>query len=147
MGTMKHIGVMLATIGLFAVSGATHTAQADAISTTLYTAAMRAGLFGCNVVNVSNKTLIITISIIDPDGHPLFVSPPTQTKAGTEVSGDFGDPTDPSVPAEAYCKVQVSGTGNRDDLRVVLTTSLSRTFHIGSLTNIPAFVVRQIEGH
>src|ERR1700686_4271809 len=148
MGTMKkHFGVMLATIGLFAVSGATHTAQADAddaTRTTLYTGAMRAGLFGCNVVNVSKKTLIITISIIDPAGQLLSVSPPTSTPAGTEVSGDFGDPT---VPAEAYCKVQVSGTGNRDDLRVVLTTNLIRTFDEGSQTNIPAFVVRQIEGH
>jgi hypothetical protein len=144
MGTRKHIGVMLATIGLFAVSGTTHAAQADAISTTLYTAAMRAGLFGCNVVNVSNKTLIITVSIIDPSGNPLSISPPTSTPAGTEISGDFGDPT---VPMDAYCKVQVSGTGNRDDLRVVLTTSLIRTFNEGSLTNIPAFVVRQIEGH
>jgi hypothetical protein len=145
---MKHIGVMLATIGLFAVGGATQAAQADddakAISTTLYTGAMRAGLFGCNVVNVSNKTLTITISLIDPDGHLLSVTPPTPTPAGTEVSGDFGDPT---VPAEAYCKVQVSGTGNRDNLRVVLTTNLIRTFNEGSQTNIPAFVVRQIEGH
>ncbi|SRR5260221_7019361 len=145
MGTMKkHFGVMLATIGLFAVSGATHAERADAISTTLYTAAMRAGLFGCNVVNVSQKPLNITISIIDPSGNPLSISPFPQTPAGTEVSGDFGDPT---VPAEAYCKVQVSGTGNRDDVRVVLTTNLIRTFNEGSQTNIPAFVVRQIEGH
>jgi FtsH-binding integral membrane protein len=144
MGTRNHISVTLATIGLFAATGAIHTAQADAISSTLYTGAMRAGLFGCNVVNVSNKTLTITISLIDPDGQLLSVSPPTQTPAGTEVSGDFGDPT---VPMDAYCKVQVSGTGNRDDIRVVLTTSLIRTFNEGSQTNIPAFVVRQIEGH
>ena|SRR5260221_4720685 len=84
---------------------------------------------GCNVVNVSNKTLTITISLIDPDGQLQSVSPPTGTPAGTEVSGDFGDPT---VPAEAYCKVQVSGTRSRDDLRVVLTTNLIRTFDAGS---------------
>lgn len=68
---MKCVRMMLATIGLFAISGATHAERGDDISATLYTGAVRAGLFGCNVVNVSKKTLITTISIIDPYGQPL----------------------------------------------------------------------------
>jgi hypothetical protein len=140
---MKYVRIMLATIGLLAAAGATDAAQAENPSATLYTGATHAGKFDCNVVNVSNKTLTITISIIAPDGHPLFVSPPTPTPVGTEVSGDFGDP---AVGNDAYCKVQVSGTGDRNDLRVLLNTNLIRTFDQGSETNIPVFVFRQTEG-
>ena len=61
-----------------------------------------------------------------------------------EVSGDFGDP---AVGNDAYCKTQVSGTGDRNDVRVLLNTNLIRTFDQGSQTKIPVFVFRQTEGH
>lgn len=141
---MKHVNTVLAAAGLFVISGTQGSVQAENHSDILYTGATHAGKFDCNVVNVSNKTLNIIISIIGPDGHPLFVSDATPTPAGTEVSGDFGDP---AVGNDAYCKVQVSGTGDHNDLRVLLTTTLIRTFDEGSQTNIPVLVFRQVEGH
>jgi hypothetical protein len=141
---MKCVRIMFAAVGLFVVTGATDAAQAENRSATLYTGATHAGKFDCNVVNVSNKTLNITISIIDREGLHLFDSDTTPTPAGMEVSGDYGDP---AVGNDAYCKVQVSGTGDRNDLRVLLNTNLIRTFDQGSQTNIPVFVFRQTEGH
>jgi hypothetical protein len=141
---MKYARMMFATIGLLAAAGATDAAQDQHNSVTLYTGATHAGKFDCNVVNVSNKTLNIIISIIASEGLHLFDSDTTPTPAGMEVSGDFGDP---AVGNDAYCKVQVSGTGDRNDLRVLLNTNLIRTFDQGSQTNIPVFVFRQVEGH
>ena len=143
---MKRLWTLLGGAGLIVASGAIASAEDDTrkMHATLYTGATHAGKFDCNAVNVSNKLLNITISIIGPDGTHLFDSPPTPTPAGMEVSGDFGDP---AVGNDAYCKVQVSGTGDRDDLRVLLNTNLIRTFDQGSETNIPVFVFRQVEGH
>jgi hypothetical protein len=63
----KYVPIMLAIIGLIAVSAANHAAQAE---TTLYTSATHAGKFDCNVVNVSEKTLNITIAIVDGTANP-----------------------------------------------------------------------------
>ena len=145
---MKNRRMLLAIVGLIAASGAVDAVRADKFhEPALYTAAVRAGLFGCNAVNVSQKTLNITISIIDLNGNPLSVSDPAPTPIppGTEVSQDVGDAAGPFT--DAYCKVQISGTGDRDDLRIVLTTALIRTFDGGNQTNVPVFVYRNIEGY
>jgi hypothetical protein len=144
--TMKYMQAVLAVVGIFVISGAIAPAQADddKRSVTLYTSALRATGFNCNAVNVSRKTLTITISIIDLDGIPLAVSPPTPTARDTEASTDVD--TSPT-PTDAYCKFEVVGTGDRNDLRVVLATVLIRTFNQGGQTNIPVFVAKTIEGH
>jgi hypothetical protein len=145
---MKNRRMLLAIVGLIVASGAIDAVRAENFrEPALYTAAVRAGLFGCNVVNVSRKALNITISIIDLKGNLLSVSDPAPTPIapGTEVSQDVGDPAGPFT--DAYCKVQLSGTGDRDDLRIVLTTALIRTFDGGNQTNVPVFVYRNIEGY
>jgi hypothetical protein len=144
---MKYVRIMLATIGLIAVGGASHAAQ-DA---TLYTSATHAGKFNCNVVNVSQKPLNITISIVDgtaTDKPPTVLNTPVAQTAmpGEEVFGDFGDATTGS--SEAYCVIQVSGTGDRNDVRAALNTALARTFKLpGDATNYPTFVFKVFEAH
>jgi hypothetical protein len=141
---------ILAAAGLFVAAGAMGTAQADDDhnSTTLYTSATLGGRLSCNAVNVSRKTLTITIPIIDGTGHPLIDSNsnplPQQTFAGTEVSSDYHNFTDPS--SEGYCVFQISGTGNRDDVRAVLVSSTER---IAAPPTIPFsyFITRALEAH
>jgi hypothetical protein len=141
---MKYAPMMLATIGLIAVSAANHAAQAEA---TLYTSFVRAGSFHCNAVNVSHKTLTITIAIVDGTVSPHLLNVPNaqMAKPGEAVSGDFG--TD-NVPNEAYCVVEVSGTGDRNDVRAALIASLAKTFSLdGGATNNPTFLTRVLEAH
>ena len=138
---MKHIRAMVVMTGVFAVAGAIGTARAqDGI--TLYTGAIEATHFGCNAVNVSSKTLKITISVIDGDGHALSVTPETEFFPGTEVSGDF---TTPSFPddADAYCKFQVYGTRDRGDVRAILNAALLRT--VNGTTISPILLSRVLE--
>jgi hypothetical protein len=143
---MKNRRMLLAIVGLIVASGAIDAVRAQNFhEPALYTAAVLAGLFGCNAVNVSQKTLNITISIIDLNGNPLSVSDLTPIAPGTEVPNDVGNAAGPFT--DAYCKVQLSGAGNRDDLRIVLTTALIRTFDGGNQTNVPVFVYRNIEGY
>jgi hypothetical protein len=139
---MKHVRIMLAAAGLFVVSGAPGSVRAEN-AVTLYTSTLRATDFHCDAVNVSRKTLRIAISIIDLEGVPLSAAPAAQTLPGTEAFNDATSPT----PTLAYCKFEVFGTENRNDLRVVLSTTLIRTFDQGGQTKIPVFVFRQIEGH
>jgi hypothetical protein len=143
---MKYMQAVLAVVGIFVISGAIAPAQADddKRSVTLYTSALRATSFNCNAVNVSRKTLRIAISIIDMDGVPLSAAPAAQTLPGTEASNDVD--TSPT-PTDAYCKFEVFGTDDRNDLRVVLATALIRTFDQDGQTKIPVFVVKTIEGH
>jgi hypothetical protein len=141
---MKRLGTLLAGVGLIVASGAIDTVRADDYRVALYTPAIHSGSFNCNALNVSHKTLNITISIIDLDGHPLSVSPPTPTAPGVEFSNDFGTVAN---PIDAYCKFEAFPTGDRSDLRVVLVASLVRTFAEGDQTNIPAFVARTVEGY
>jgi hypothetical protein len=149
MRAMWSIRIILATAGLFVVTGAIDAARAgdhragdDQV--TLYTPAIRSGVFNCNALNVSQKTLHITISIIDLEGKPLSVSDPIPTDPGQEASNDFGTLT---TAIDAYCKFQTVDTDDRNDLRVVLVASLARTFAVGNQTNIPAFVARTVEGY
>jgi hypothetical protein len=138
---MKHIRAMLVTTGLFVVAGAMGTARAqDGIS--LYTGAIEATHFACNAVNVSSKPLKITISVIDMDGHALSVTPATEFFPGTEVVGDFSTPPYPD-DADAYCKFQVYGTGDRGDVRAILNAALLRT--VPGTTISPILLSRVLE--
>ena len=141
---MKRLWTLLGGMGMIVASGAIDAARADDHQVTLFTPAIRSGSFNCNALNVSHKTLHITISIIDLDGHPLSVSDPIPTAPGVEASNDFGTLTN---PIDAYCKFEAFPTGDRNDLRVVLVASLVRTFAEGNQTNIPAFVARTVEGY
>ena len=47
---------------------------------------------------------------------------------------------------EGYCKVQVSGTDDPNDLRVVMKVNLIRTFDQGGRTNIPVFLSWILKG-
>jgi hypothetical protein len=143
---MKYAPIMLATIGLIAVSAANHAAQADAI---LYTSATHAGKFDCNVVNVSQKPLKITIEIVDGTAKPpTALNNPVSAQTampGEEVSSDFGTSTGSN---DAYCVIQVSGTGDRNDVRAALNTNLARTFSLdGGATSYPTFVFKVLEAH
>jgi hypothetical protein len=142
---MKYAPMMLATIGLIAVSAANHAAQAEA---TLYTSFVRAGAFHCNAVNVGHKTLTITIAIVDgtvSPPNPLNVPSAQMAKPGEAVSGDFGKD---NVANEAYCVVEVSGTGDRNDVRAALIANLAKTFSLdGGATNNPTFISRVLEAH
>jgi hypothetical protein len=146
---MKYVRIMLAAIGLIAVGGASHAAQ----DTTLYTSATHAGKFNCNVVNVSEKPLTITIAIVDGFANPPNVlnklTAVAQTAMpGAEVFADFGDATTGS--SEAYCVIQVSGTHDRNDVRAALNTALARTFKLPNDPtnfNYPTFVFKVFEAH
>ena len=141
---MNRLWTMLGGMGMIVAGGAIEAARADDHRVTLYTPAIHSGSFNCNALNVSHKTLTITISIIDLDGHPLSVSDTIPTAPGVEISNDFGTVAN---PIDAYCKFEAFPTGDRNDLRVVLVASLVRTFAAGDQTNIPVFVARTVEGY
>jgi hypothetical protein len=141
---MKCIRAMFAAASLFVVAGGIDAARADNdYSTTLYTPPIRATGFHCDAVNVSRKTLYITISIIDSDGNPLSVGTRTQTQPGAITSHDVDD-TGSLGAIDAYCSFHVFGTGDRKDLRADLNATLTRTI---PNTNIPIFLSRALEAH
>jgi hypothetical protein len=142
---MKHIKEILAAASVLIATGAVGTAHAE---TTLYTSATRGGRLSCIAVNVSKKTLTITMSIIDGTGNePTVLAGPTQiaTGPGLEASLDLGQFTDPS--SEGYCAFQVSGTGNRDDVRAVLISNKATTQTLPDNSTFPYFITRTLEAH
>lgn len=122
--------MLLAATALALGGGAmgAETARAQAV---LYTPIVRAGHFACNAVNVGRKFLTITISILDGNGQTLAVSPPPimPTAPGSEAANDFGAE---DQPMDAYCVFAVTGSGDRNDLRAVLNTTLLRPLSSGS---------------
>ena len=149
---MNYFGAILAAAGLFVVTGATGTAQGDDDHnrTTLYTSAILASRLSCNAVNVSRKTLTITISIIDGTGEKptqLVDAITMKAERGLEVTNDYGDSTLTSPPAEGYCVFQVSGTGNRDDVRAALIASTVAQRATKDGTIFPYYVTRVLEAY
>jgi len=153
---MKHTREILAA-GLLIVTGTMGTAQADNDTNrvTLYTSAIHTGVIACNAINVSKKTLHITISIFDgtmPTGHetsPALLEGPTliKTPPGMEATIDHGSPIDSN---EGYCVFQVSGTENRADVRAVQNAVLAGTRSVevdGVVTTFPIFITRVLEAH
>ena len=161
---MKAIQAMLAVVCLFIVGGAIDAARADDRAeenqgVTLYTPFDNGDSFACHVVNVSDKTLGITFAVLDHLGHALSCASPTtctvgpvtpttnptpefQVLKGTASAIDITSP--PGSNQEGYCAVVVSGTGNRDDVRVNLVTTRTRMI---PGTTIPVFVTKVDEGH
>ena len=130
-----------ATLALGAGAMGAGTARAQAVRTILYTPIVRAGHFACNAVNVSRKSLAITISILDENGKTLAVSPPMPTAPGSEAANDYGTE---DQPIDAYCVFAITGSGDRNELRAVLNTTLIRTFNEGSESDIPALLARTV---
>jgi hypothetical protein len=150
---MKYIQVLLAVVVLTFASGAIQSARAgedpdpDSPSVTLYTSVLRGDDFHCNAANVSDdKTLDIVFTIFDVNGDPLPApgnpSLPLPTPPGAVACA--GCDITVSPPNNGYCKVQVFGTRNRNDVRVQLNITLTRTI---PGTDTPVFVFRTVEGH
>jgi hypothetical protein len=109
---------------------------------------VRADSFNCNAVNVSHKTLQITLALYDGDGH--LISPAQGNPATFSVSAGtaaiFPIPITPPAdqsPDQGYCKFEVIGTNDANAVRADLNTTLTRTFG----NNIPVFVFKTVEGH
>jgi hypothetical protein len=147
---MKRLCTLLGGMGLIVASGAIASADDDTrrLHTTLFTPRLHGDHFNCQVVNVSNKNLGIAIAVLDDNGQLL----------GPVVDGDANplpkarvDPANVvgtdfflKGAGDGYCEVDVSGTGNRDDVRVDLGITLTRTI---PGTDIPVFLFRDVEGH
>ena len=133
---------MLATAGIV-LAGAVNVTRADddRDRVTLYTAPLRGDTFNCNAVNV--KPLCSA-------GETPCVSPAPEHRAPTVAVRPGNAVTKGSIfvsaPDEGYCAVDVSGTVERDDVRVVLNINLTRTIP-GTNPPVPIFVVRSVEGH
>jgi hypothetical protein len=153
---MERLGTLLAGVGLIFASGAIDAARADDHRVTLYTAPLRADTFNCNAVNISQKTLHIAFAVLDDNGDPLPCTgaacsspnppnpvPPVLVPPGTAVTIGpiFLAPAD---VGDGYCKVTVFGTGDPNDVRMVLNIGLTRAI---PGTSTPVFVVRSVEGH
>jgi hypothetical protein len=149
---MKYVWTLLAGVGLIVGSGAIASARADndQLKATLFTPRDRGDHFVCAAVNVGDKTLrTITFKILGSDGAlltPAVGSADTNPTSMLDVTpGTTAEiDIDLAPPDDGYCEVAVSGTGNRNDLRVGLITSLTRTIP-GTMT--PVFVTRAVEGH
>jgi hypothetical protein len=144
--------MLLAVVGLFVASGAIGAALADDNkhddnhpSTTLYTPPLKGANIICDAINVSDKTLDIVITILGADGVPITTNDPTNFMAlpGTLVSSAHHE-ADPTNSLEGYCKFEVFGTRNRNDVRVDLNITLKRNIPD---TTTPVWVFRQVEGH
>ena len=144
---MKRLGTLLAGAALIVGAGGFASARADddRESMTLFTAAIHGNGFHCNTLNVSRKPLLIAMSIIDGDGNVLspVPVPNAKTPPGVNASNDL----EPAPMTEAYCKVQVSGTDDPNDVRIVMKVNLIRTFDQGGAHNIPVFLSWVLEGH
>jgi hypothetical protein len=75
-------------------------------------------------------------------GLALSVTPTTESFPGTEVMDDFSTPPFPD-DADAYCKFQVYGTGDRGDVRAILNAALLRTVNG---TTISAILLSRVLG-
>jgi hypothetical protein len=130
--TMRRLGTLLTAVALIAANGAIASADDDTRRqhTTLFTPRLHGDHFICSAINISDKTLGINIAILDDNGQLVIPS-----------SGDSNPTGKVSIPplAEAeinfffasvgdgYCEVEVSGTSNRNDLRVEMDVHWTRT--------------------
>ena len=157
---------MLAVVGLLVVGGAIGAARDDDQdeenkSVTLYTPPDIGDIHNCRAVNVSDKTLGITVALLRRSGDALSCASPTtctqgpadtpttnptpefQVLKGTFLTFVVQAPPG-SIRRNAYCAFAVSGTDNRDDVRVVLEVAITRTI---PGTTIPTLLSRIVEGH
>jgi hypothetical protein len=142
---MKHVCMLLAGAGLIAASG---TVAAAEDGTTLVTPRLHGDHFVCSAINLSNKALGIDISILDDNGALV------QMSSGAATTGKVSIP--PGAEAElnfffdavgdGYCEVEVSGTGNRSDLRVEMDVHWTRTISLNGIT-IPHLQDLAVQGY
>src|SRR5262249_599386 len=155
------IRAMLAIACLLVVGGRVEPVRADEQenqSVTLYTPVNIGDFHRCMAVNISDKTLGIAIELIDPQGQALSCDSPN---TGPDKSGERTTTNPPpefqDVPGtgealqvrltrgsfkNGYCAVSVSGSDNRDDVRVSLIP-----FHPLTIpdTTIPVLLTRIVE--
>ena len=129
---MKHVCMLLAGAGLLAASGTTAAAEEG---TTLFTPRLHGDHFVCSAINVSDKALGINIAILDDSGQPLkrlsgdLLNPTGKVSIppGAEAELNFFPDFFPATDGDGYCEVELSGTGNRNDLRVEMDVHWTRT--------------------
>jgi hypothetical protein len=151
---MKNRTMLFAGAGLIVVSAAIASAQADndTLGATLFTPRDRGDHFVCAAVNVGDKTLrSITFKILGSDGAlltPARSSADTNPTSALNVTPGTAAEIDINLapPDDGYCEVTVSGTRNRNDVRVGLITSLTRPIP-GTDPPAPIFITRAVEGH
>jgi hypothetical protein len=151
---MKNRRMLLVGVGLIVAGGAIASAQADneRLGATLFTPRDRGDHFVCAAVNVGNKTLrSITLKILGNDGALLTPAAGSTDANPTSVLSVTPGTTaeidlNLAPPDDGYCEVTVSGTGNRNDVRVGLITSLTRTIP-GTNPAVPIFITRAVEGY
>jgi len=161
---MKYVHAMLSVVCLLVVGGAIGAARADDQGeenkgVSLYTPADIGFYRICRAVNVSDRTLGITFAVLDNFGHPFVCSGTTEC-----TRGPGGTPTTNPTPEfqvlkgatstllievplrsspDGYCAFAVSGTDNRDNVRLSLLTCGNQTI---PGTTIPIYS-RIVEGH
>src|SRR6516225_6306485 len=144
---MKYIQVMLAVVGLLIVGGVidaarSHDRDEENQGVTLYTPLDGGDRRICSAVNVSDKTLGMIFAVLGLDGLALSCDSPITCANASVTPTTNPTPEFAVLPgtaaaiaitrplgsaADGYCQVTVSGTGNRDDVRVNLLTTLTRT--------------------
>jgi hypothetical protein len=152
---MTRLGTLLAGVGLIIASGAIASVQADddRESATLFTPRLSGDHFVCGAVNVGHRTLRIDFAILGVDGQrlvplagsdanptPKFIVPPG-TEAEIDLRFASGIP-----PTDGYCKVAVSGTDDRNDVRVDLQIYWTKPIIPGTTTPIIQ-LARTVQGY
>ena len=147
---MKHVCMLLAGAGLLAASG---TIAAAEDGTTLFTPRLHGDHFICSAINLSEKTLGIKISILGDSGQLLKVSsgdPKPTAKVSIppdhEAEINFFPDFSPAADGDGYCEVEVSGTGNRSDLRVEMDVHWTRSISLDG-TTIPHLQDLVVQGY
>ena len=124
---MKHVCMLLAGAGLIAASG---TIAAAEDGTTLFTPRLHGDHCVCSAINLSHKALGINIAVLDDTGALVIPSSGDANPTGkvsilpgaeAEINFFF------DAVGDGYCEVEVSGTGNRSDLRVEMDVHWTRT--------------------
>jgi hypothetical protein len=147
---MKRLWTLLGGVGLIVAGGAIASAQDKPAhqAVTLYAPPLTGDTFTCKAINVSRNKLHIAFALLDDNGDPLpcpGCSPPNPSPAVVVPPGMEAElPLSLGTSDDGYCKVDVSGTGDRNDVRVVL--EVQRTRNIPN-TTIPVFVFKTVEGH
>jgi len=150
---MRSIPVAAAVLGLLLARGATPSAYADDAKVTIFTPRLSGDRFVCSAVNVSQRTLGITFSLFGTDGGLLsglegsdanpssHLSVPPGTEAEIELTFNSGIP-----PTNGYCKVLVSRTQDRNDVRVDLLVYWTKPIIPGTTSPIIQ-LARTVQGY
>jgi hypothetical protein len=150
---MKRLWTLLGGVGLIVASGAIVSAQADddRRSVTLYTPSLAGSHFTCKAVNVSQKSLRIGFAVLNNLGERIIPfsgdanpAPAVLVLRGREAEIDFR--LQEGTDDDGYCKVDVFGTGDPNDVRVNLDISVIRT-PFGPTNTTPVLVVKSQQGH